>query len=315
MWNKIVESNDPDEFVTLIRPADRKLLVTERGQFAARATLIDIGGLQVQRRYERLPRIMHIEATRPGIIFLTEPGPEMFLNGAPIRYGDIALFNSGEAYLWRLSGPTDWGAMTLADDDMKAVWAPHPAPARRSTQISGFAVVTPPAGALARLRMLHASAGSLATTFREPAKQNEFAPAFEQALTMAMVRGMSTGEVHSDTTARQHHEMTIRRFVEVLEAQPLEPFRMQTTCVAIGVSDRTLRVACQEQFGVSPAQYVMLRRMRSARRALRKANPETMRVTDIATEHGFWELGRFAVNYRHIFGDSPSATLRETAAR
>jgi AraC family ethanolamine operon transcriptional activator len=33
-------------------------------------------------------------------------------------------------------------------------------------------------------------------------------------------------------------------------------------------------------------------------------------VTDIPTEFGFWELGRFAVNFRQIFGESPSATLR-----
>jgi transcriptional regulator GlxA family with amidase domain len=78
----------------------------------------------------------------------------------------------------------------------------------------------------------------------------------------------------------------------------------------IGVSGRMLRSACQQQLGVSPNHYVMLRRMRSARRALLKADPETTRVTDIATEHGFWELGRFAVNYRQVFGESPSATLK-----
>src|SRR5258708_12913865 len=118
MWsNKIVESGDPDEFVTLIRPADRKLLVTERGQFAARSTLIDIGRLQAQRRSERLSRIMHVEVSRPGILFLTEPGPEMYLNGATIRHSDIPLFNSGEAHLWRLSRSTTSGSITAPNDD------------------------------------------------------------------------------------------------------------------------------------------------------------------------------------------------------
>ena len=61
---------------------------------------------------------------------------------------------------------------------------------------------------------------------------------------------------------------------------------------------------------MGPAQYLWLRRMNLARRALRLADPGKTTVTAIATEFGFWELGRFAVQYRQLFGELPSATLR-----
>jgi AraC-like DNA-binding protein len=50
--------------------------------------------------------------------------------------------------------------------------------------------------------------------------------------------------------------------------------------------------------------------MHLARRALRMADPATATVTEIATNYGFWELGRFSVAYRSLFGESPSAALR-----
>jgi AraC-like DNA-binding protein len=82
---------------------------------------------------------------------------------------------------------------------------------------------------------------------------------------------------------------------------------------AIGVSSRTLRAACQMQLGLSPHAYLMLRRMQAVRRTLLQADPVIARVTAIATEHGFWELGRFAQKYRQIFGETPSKTLKYAA--
>jgi AraC-like DNA-binding protein len=49
--------------------------------------------------------------------------------------------------------------------------------------------------------------------------------------------------------------------------------------------------------------------MNLARRKLVRSVAAATTVTQIATDHGFWELGRFAVAYRSLFGESPSVTL------
>ena len=61
---------------------------------------------------------------------------------------------------------------------------------------------------------------------------------------------------------------------------------------------------------MGPIRYLSLRRMHLVRRALLGADPSTATVTRLATDHGFWELGRFAVAYRTLFGESPSESLR-----
>jgi AraC-like DNA-binding protein len=102
----------------------------------------------------------------------------------------------------------------------------------------------------------------------------------------------------------------MRRLENFLEANHDRTLHLTDLCAAAAASDRTLRILCHEHLGMSPTRYLWLRRMHLARRALRMADPTTTTVTEIATSYAFWELGRFAVAYRSLFGETPSATLR-----
>ena len=48
---------------------------------------------------------------------------------------------------------------------------------------------------------------------------------------------------------------------------------------------------------------------------LLSARGQPVTVTEIATDFGFAELGRFSVEYRKVFGESPSETLYHAAFR
>ena len=78
---------------------------------------------------------------------------------------------------------------------------------------------------------------------------------------------------------------------------------------AIGVSQRVLEMGFKEMLGISPQKFLRWRRMNSLRRDLRSASPEMGTVTDIVSRWGFKELGRTAVEYKQLFGESPSRTL------
>jgi transcriptional regulator GlxA family with amidase domain len=97
------------------------------------------------------------------------------------------------------------------------------------------------------------------------------------------------------------------RLEEVLAERPNhQPER----CALIGVSERALRSCCAEFLGISPSRYMLLRRLRAVRTALRDADPATGSVAEIAGSCGFTELGRFAGAYQTAFGEAPSTTLR-----
>ena len=110
-------------------------------------------------------------------------------------------------------------------------------------------------------------------------------------------------------SSRRHYAI-VARFEEFLEANPGRPLYLAEICPAIGVGERTLRLACVKHLGMGPIRYFSTRRMHLARRELLCADPSTATVTRIATDLGFWELGRFSVAYRALFGETPAKTLR-----
>ena len=82
----------------------------------------------------------------------------------------------------------------------------------------------------------------------------------------------------------------------------------------IGLTERSLRRICREQMGISAKRFFVLRRLHRARQALLRADPHATTVTAVAMELGIWELGRFSVAYKSLFGEAPSATLRRHSA-
>lgn len=83
---------------------------------------------------------------------------------------------------------------------------------------------------------------------------------------------------------------------------------------SLGVSVRSLQCAFQEYRATTPTAYLRKIRLGQVREQLLSiADEET--VTDIAFEHGFFHLGRFAQQYKKQFGEAPSDTLRARRRR
>jgi len=179
--------------------------------------------------------------------------------------------------------------------------------------------LTPPVGqprtavpewAPARLRRLHALAVHLAEQAPELIADPDAARGLDSALVQAMIDCIAASQAPAKATAHRHHATIMKRFIRALEGNADKPIYLAELCAATKASDRTLRLCCQEYLGVGPKRYLQLRRMHLAHRALLKASRDIDSVTSVATRFGFWELGRFAVGYRAMFGETPSATLR-----
>lgn len=101
----------------------------------------------------------------------------------------------------------------------------------------------------------------------------------------------------------------VRRVRDFLEAHAHEPIDMVQLAEVAGVPLRTLHHQFRQSLGLSPMQLLREIRLDRVRRELLDPRPSTS-VTDCALNWGFEHLGRFAIAYRHRFGETPRDTLR-----
>jgi transcriptional regulator GlxA family with amidase domain len=80
-------------------------------------------------------------------------------------------------------------------------------------------------------------------------------------------------------------------------------------CRLSGASWPTLERAFRERFAIGPKTYYSNLRLHRARRELLDVPPAT-RIADIANRWGFWHMGKFAADYRALFGELPSADAK-----
>jgi transcriptional regulator GlxA family with amidase domain len=82
---------------------------------------------------------------------------------------------------------------------------------------------------------------------------------------------------------------------------------------ASGVSKRTIGYLFLRTYGITPMAFLKQERLKKARMLLQHADPSTVTVTSIAQECGFTHMGQFSLDYKRLFGELPSTTLRRRA--
>lgn len=115
--------------------------------------------------------------------------------------------------------------------------------------------------------------------------------------------------------ARAAHAMrilyVIRRY---LRNNVGESISLLDLCDAASTSERTIRNACEIITGESPIAFLRAMRLNQVRRSLLNAtNP--VRVTEIGMRCGFLHMPQFSKDYRHLFDELPSTTIRRQLAR
>ena len=142
------------------------------------------------------------------------------------------------------------------------------------------------------------------SAFHQPVMQEQFERLIMTALLLSHPNNYSERLNRLD---RQISPRDVKKVEDYIHAHFDQSVSLEDLVVVSGVPGRTLHQHFRDFKGVSPMAYLRNVRLDRAREALLQADGEA-RITDIAMESGFNHLGRFSIQYRERFGESPSET-------
>jgi|ERR1700733_13803003 len=132
-----------------------------------------------------------------------------------------------------------------------------------------------------------------------------------------LVEGLLLTQPHNYTDAlnddgRPASQAVVRQAIDLMRGHPETAWTTAEVARATGVSVRALQKAFAEAGEPPPMTYLRQLRLHRVRAALTDASQARPpgAITIVASRWGFVHLGRFAQQYRQLFGEAPSQTLR-----
>jgi AraC family ethanolamine operon transcriptional activator len=303
--------HDFDAFAESVRDVDSKMLLRNPKRCIWSTRSVDLGPIDVQFARLGSGNIAQGQLRSDGYMInlpLTS-AVEYTANGAVLQNNSFAILEPGCEFCVSTKVEHDWcGAFvpTHLFDDVADLTASSSKRCR----------VTPPNRQAAdqfRAALLQIFAAANSAHFEQSPAATCAAQEVLKVANLILGQKQPVERNHEGRPKVPRQEIILSS-MEWLDQQAGNVVSVRDLAAAVSVSERTLRTAFNEYFGVGPARYLQLRHLHLVHRALKVADHEEVTVSQILIEHGEWAFGRFASRYRRLFGELPSETLRKTSA-
>ncbi|MGA7932356.1 MAG: helix-turn-helix domain-containing protein [Kovacikia sp.] len=309
-----LRSHDIDKINDVLRSNhwQPQLIQLEPGLLDSQYLIANLGGIQFARVTINLALLHRSVSPHHTITFALPLGtqPNCTWCGHPISPQQIVVHQANREVNLLGKGPKDLAVVTLDVDDFLV--AAMPEDQALLEQLLSEKTYLLSVNRMAVLRLSHYLKEVFALVQSQPNRathpfmqtiiRKDFLPLLLECL------GTSQSVPESELSNRY-------QLVKQVEAYMLnhldQPLTLQDLCAMTGSSKRrTLQTAFLEVFGISPMTYLKIQRLHGVRCQLKAAHPQTKTVVGIATRWGFWHMGHFSRDYKRMFGELPSQTLR-----
>jgi AraC family ethanolamine operon transcriptional activator len=113
---------------------------------------------------------------------------------------------------------------------------------------------------------------------------------------------------HALRRGRVRRRIGVERARDYIVTHLADQIRLSDLCRHTHLQARSLEYGFREIVGLSPVSYVKMMRLGEVHRRLLSRTERDRSISEIALDAGFCHLSQFAVDYKKLFMESPSAT-------
>ena len=301
--------HDFDAFAESIRDVDARMVLVNPQRHLWTSSALQLQGIDLQIGWLGSGNLAQAGLRDDFYLFYlpTTPGIEYKANGIVLQRNAFAVVKPGSEFCIATKDPHNWfGAFVPKKslgplpDDMANSRSPSCWMSRTDDQ------------AASRFRTLVYQVMKMATTcsdFESTAAAKVAAKELVEIAKSAFEQPVIDRN-HRGGRPKVPREQVIDTCMDFIEQCTDTHIQVSELARTADVSERTIRSAFNEYFGVGPIRYLYLRRLQEIHRDLDTSEPDGTTVSNVLADHGEWDFGRFASNYRQLFGELPSETLR-----
>jgi len=307
---------DFEEFTQATRAWDLDFIQLDRGNFETEITQVGVGNfLLAQASFNRF--IDQRGSSPPGLwtfAILADKSSDIIWRGRQVGKKSLMIYAPGSEIDAQSRPGFDVYTLSYPESLLDELAQMSEIPSFR-TLIESSDLVAANSSELSKCR--EQTKHVLSAIKEQPLKLNSRAMLDEMKFSLSQqlisILVFSRPEYHKPSYRKRNR--ALGRAKAYLREHGEEPVTVRDLCRVSEVSERTLRYAFLEQFGVSPKSYLLAMRLNGVRRQLSHADSSSATIADVANHWGFWHMGQFAKDYRRLFGELPSETLRREGGK
>jgi AraC family ethanolamine operon transcriptional activator len=301
--------NGPDDLREISRGSDVTIVQLKPGRLQGAITHFELGNLGItQGRFSSEIRVrgpLHRERVVFGTIFDTVGRVTQW--GEDMRPGDVGIFPVLEEVDAIHGGASGYLATSVALPVLLSVIGAGEHLADPAFWTKKRVCHTDP---LRGSELLRGLKGIVSRIERRTTALSDKTSDFLQRCIIECLLAGTTSALPPASECSYASARLVRKAEDYLDAAGERPISISELCNTLSVSRRSLHRAFADTLGIGPVAYLRCKRLSAIQSILRRSDPETTSIGELAFEFGFLEGGRFASYYRSYFGETPSETLR-----